>query len=213
MLPRVLDPLERTSEVLFGLIMVLTFTGSVSVAEAGYAEVRSTLIAAIGCNLAWGIVDAVMYLMSAFMGRARALTIYRTVRGTQDPITAHTLIREALPSVVSATLTDAEVQSLHERLRRQPEPTDEIRLRPRDFVGAAGVFLLVFLSTFPVVVPFLIVSDPLRAMRLSNAVAVILLFIAGWSLGRHAGMAGWRVGGLTVTAGVVLVALTMALGG
>jgi len=36
---RVLDPLDRISEVLFGLIMVLTFTGSLRVAEAGHGKV------------------------------------------------------------------------------------------------------------------------------------------------------------------------------
>jgi hypothetical protein len=49
---RVLEPIERISEVLFGLIMVLTFTGSLSAAESGHAEVRAMLIGAIGCNLA-----------------------------------------------------------------------------------------------------------------------------------------------------------------
>ena len=54
---------ERIAEVLFGLIMVLTFTGSLSVAEAERAEVRTMLVGALGCNLAWGIIDAVLYLM------------------------------------------------------------------------------------------------------------------------------------------------------
>ena len=53
----VLDPIERISEVLFGLIMVLTFTGSLSVAEAGREDVRVMLLGALGCNLAWGIID------------------------------------------------------------------------------------------------------------------------------------------------------------
>jgi len=35
-----LDPVERISEVLFGLIMVLTFIGWLSVAEAGRGDVR-----------------------------------------------------------------------------------------------------------------------------------------------------------------------------
>ena len=61
---RVLEPNERISEVLFGLIMVLTFTGSLSVAEADRAEVRTMLIGALGCNLAWGIIDGVLYVMS-----------------------------------------------------------------------------------------------------------------------------------------------------
>ncbi len=37
---RVLEPNERISEVLFGLIMVLTFTGSLSVAEAARRMAR-----------------------------------------------------------------------------------------------------------------------------------------------------------------------------
>ena len=60
---RVLDPSERIAEVLFGLIMVLTFTGSLSIADAGENDVRVMLIGALGCNLAWGLIDAVLYLM------------------------------------------------------------------------------------------------------------------------------------------------------
>ena len=37
---RVLDPLERFSEIVFGLIMVLTFTCALGVAEAGREDVR-----------------------------------------------------------------------------------------------------------------------------------------------------------------------------
>jgi hypothetical protein len=49
---RVLDPLERFSEIVFGLIMVLSFTCALSVAEAGREGVRAMFIGAIGCNLA-----------------------------------------------------------------------------------------------------------------------------------------------------------------
>jgi hypothetical protein len=48
---RVLDPIDRVSEVLFGLIMVLTFTSSLSVAEAG-REMCARCSLALGCNLA-----------------------------------------------------------------------------------------------------------------------------------------------------------------
>ena len=51
---RILDPMDRISEVLFGLIMALTFTCTLGVAAA---EVRTMLIGALGCNLAWGIID------------------------------------------------------------------------------------------------------------------------------------------------------------
>jgi Trk-type K+ transport system membrane component len=50
---RVLDPIERVSEVIFGLLMAMTFIGSLSVATAGREEVRTMMITALGCNLAW----------------------------------------------------------------------------------------------------------------------------------------------------------------
>ena len=73
----VLDPNERIAEVLFGLIMVLTFTGSLSVAEADRAEVRTMLIGALGCNLAWGVIDAVLYLMGSLSEKGTGLLAFR----------------------------------------------------------------------------------------------------------------------------------------
>jgi hypothetical protein len=50
---RVLDPMDRISEVLFGLIMALTFTCTLGVVTADNIQVRTMLFAALGCNLAW----------------------------------------------------------------------------------------------------------------------------------------------------------------
>src|SRR3954465_1867820 len=89
---RVLEPIDRVSEVLFGLIMVLTFTGSLSVAEAGRDDVRTMLIGALGCNLAWGIIDAVLYLMGCLAEKGRGLSAFRAVRKSNDPTQAQRLI-------------------------------------------------------------------------------------------------------------------------
>src|SRR5262247_4234038 len=88
---RVLEPHERISEVLFGLIMVLTFTGSLSVAEAGREDVRAMLIGAIGCNLAWGIIDGVLYLMGCLAEKGRNLMAYQAVRHASNPQQAQRL--------------------------------------------------------------------------------------------------------------------------
>src|SRR5438477_12695870 len=82
---RVLEPIDRVSEVLFGLIMVLTFTGSLSVAEAGRDDVRTMLIGALGCNLAWGIIDGALYLMVCLADKGRAMVTFRAVRKAADP--------------------------------------------------------------------------------------------------------------------------------
>jgi hypothetical protein len=210
---RLLDPLERTSEILFGLIMVLTFTSSIDVALGGRGETRTVLVGAVACNLAWGLVDAVMFLITKLMGRARDLATLRAIRAAHHPDAAQSLILGALPPVVSAVLSPSEVATLHQRLSQSGESHSELQLETGDLVAAAGVFLLVFLSTFPVVIPFLLIREPAVALRTSNAIALVMLFATGWSLGRYAGRPGWRTGLSMVAIGVVLVATTMALGG
>jgi VIT1/CCC1 family predicted Fe2+/Mn2+ transporter len=210
---RVLDPSERTSELLFGLIMVLTFTGSLSVAQSGRADVRDMLIAALGCNLAWGIIDAVFYLMGSFAERSADLTIYRTVRGAASQAEAHALIAEALPPVVAAVLRPSELAQLSERVCALPEPPPYARLTAADWRGATAVCLLVFLSTFPVALPFMVIGDAATALRLSNAIAVLMLFVAGIAYGRAVGRSQLLVGLGMVGLGGALVAITIALGG
>jgi VIT1/CCC1 family predicted Fe2+/Mn2+ transporter len=68
---------------------------------------------------------------------------------------------------------------LRERLTKLPESTERPRLVKEDWIGALGVFLLVFLSMFPVVVPFIFMSNALLALRISNGIAIVLLFLAG----------------------------------
>jgi len=210
---RVLEPSERISEVLFGLIMVLTFTGSLSVADAGRDDVRAMLVGALGCNLAWGIIDGVLYLMGSLAGKGRDLKTYRAVRKTSDPKKAQRLIAEALPSVVASVLQPTELEAMHQRLQKLPEPPERARLSGSDWRGAMGVFLLVFLSTFPVAVPFIFMQSTMTAMRVSNAIAIVMLFIAGFAYGRCVGRGPLVFGISMVVLGGILVSLTIALGG
>lgn len=208
-----LDPIDRVSEVLFGLIMVLTFTGSLSVAEADRDEVRTMLIGALGCNLAWGIIDAILYLMGCLAARGGGLRTLHAVRSATDPGTAHRLIAGALPPVVASVLGPDELESLHQRLKRLPEPPGRARLNRDDWLGGVSVFLWVFLSTFPVVIPFIVMDSVQPAMRMSNGIAVVMLFITGFAFGRCAGRHPWLTGVSMFLLGMALVAMTIALGG
>jgi len=210
---RVLDPVDRVSEVLFGLIMVLTFTGSLSVVEAGREDVRTMLIGALGCNLAWGVIDAVLYLMGCLAEKGKGLQTFRAVRKATDPNQAHRLIAGALPSLVASILKPSELEAMHQRLKELPEPPKHARFHKEDWLGAIGVFLLVFLSTFPVVIPFIFMHNTGPALRVSNGIAIVMLFITGHAFGRITGLHAWFFGISMVVLGFVLVGLTMALGG
>jgi VIT1/CCC1 family predicted Fe2+/Mn2+ transporter len=210
---RVLDPVERMSEVLFGLIMVLSFTGSISVADAGREDVRAVLVGALGCNLAWGLIDAVMYLLTLVIERRRNRSIGQAVRASRDPAQGRRLIAEALPEPLDELFGEDGLELVRAKLAAMPAPVATRVLRRLDWLRALGVFLLVFLSTFPVVLPFLFVRPLPLAMRVSNGVAIAMLYLVGHSLGRHAGIGPARTGLAMVAIGVVLVALTIALGG
>ena len=210
---RVLEPIDRVSEVLFGLIMVLTFTGSLSVAEAGRDDVRAMLVGALGCNLAWGIIDAVLYLMGILADKGRALTTLRALQHTHEPENGRSILAGALPSLIASVMEPAHLESLRERLARLPAPPARASLTRDDWRGAAGVFLLVFVSTFPVAIPFMVMRNAGPAMRVSNTVAVVLLFFTGYAFGRLTGHRPAVVGLSMVVLGLVLVGLTMALGG
>ncbi len=210
---RVLDPIDRVSEVLFGLIMVLTFTGSLSVAEAGRDDVRTMLIGALGCNIAWGIIDAMLFLMGCLAEKGHSLMTYVAVRGAADPREAQRLIAAALPPVVASILEPAELEVMHRRLLQLPGPPARARLSKDDWLGSLGVCLIVFASTFPVVIPFVFMHKLGPALRVSNAIAIVLLFLTGHAFGRMTGWHPWLVGMAMVVLGAALVGMTMALGG
>jgi hypothetical protein len=209
----VLDPIDRVSEILFGLIMVLTFTGSLSVAEAGRAEVREMLVGALGCNLIWGLIDGVFYLMGCLAERGHRLRIFREVRRTTDPAEGQRLIAGALPPALASLLQPAELESMRVRLKTLPEPPRLARLPKEDWLGAGGVFLLVFLSTFPVVVPFTFMKDVTLALRISNGIAIAMLFGMGYAFGNLTGRRPAWAGVGMVVFGSALVSATIALGG
>jgi hypothetical protein len=209
---RVLDPVERFSEIIFGLVMVLTFTGSLAVAESGREEVRDMLVAALGCNVAWGIVDGVMYVVTSIVQRARLNAVYAGIRAA-SPDAGRAIVLAALPEGVAAVADESDAERLAARVRSLPEAPRGAALTWGDLSGALRSCILVVAATFPPTIPFLLVDDVARALRLSNAVAVVSLFVAGFSLGKATGVGPWRLGLAMVVLGAALVALAIALGG
>src|ERR1700758_1117889 len=166
--------------------MAVTIVGSLSIATAGQNETRTVMTAALGCNLAWGLVDAVMYLVRTLTERRRNLRLAKQATAS-DPDTAHRLIMGALPEHVAAITGPPELEGMRRRLIDRPPATRG--LGRDDYLAAVGIFLLVVGATFPVVVPFLATRDLALAMQLSCAITLAMLFAAGLALGRHAGHA------------------------
>lgn len=210
---RVLDPIDRFSEILFGLIMVLTVTCSLSVTGADRGSVHTMLLGAIGCNLAWGIIDAMFYLMACMSERGHKYKLLRRVRRSADAAAGRHIIASAMPPLLASLLPVSHLELLRQKLVQMADPAGQRWLTRHDWYASFWVFLLVFLSTFPPVIPFIVIHQPWLALRVSNGIGILMLFALGCVFGRHAGKNPWRVGVAMVALGVAMVSLTIRLGG
>lgn len=209
----VLSPVERFSEALFGLIMTLSITGTMSVVAEGREDVKVMILSVLGCNIAWGIIDGVLYLLGVISERGRSYAFTKRARTIRDREEAREALSEVLPSPIAEALLPEDVVEIQKRLANIPEPPQRRMLTSRDILGALAVFLLVVLSCVPVIIPFFFIQDPLPALRVSNAVAIILLFVGGYNFARYAGLKKVPTGLVMVVLGIAMVGITIALGG
>ena len=206
----VLSPIDRLTELLYGIILVLTFTGTLRVASQGKDDVRTTLSAAVGCSLAWGFVDGSMYVFSCLVSRNRSYSLTRKLR--DEPAAARTALMASVPSVVAQALSSAEWDRVVAALARINVPPPA-RVKRDDLVGGVVIFLLANVALLPLAAPYALIADLALAQRVSNALALALLFAVGYGLGRYVGERPLRVALLLVAFGLALVAATIALGG
>lgn len=210
---RILDPMERISEVLFGLIMALSFTLTVGVATADNIKIQTMLWAALGCNLAWGIIDAGVYLMTRVNERGRRILSLRELRETPDAAAARSKIADAMPPLLASVMSSEQLEIIRDKLQHLPDSPQRPALTKRDGLGALAVCLLSFLCTFSIVIPFLIIGDGRLALRASNAIAIAMLFVCGYAFGQRSGLSPWATGLSMVAFGCALVGVGIALGG
>jgi len=203
-----LDPIDRVSEILFGLIMAVTIVGSAAIASGEANPGRAATIAALGCNIAWGLVDAVMYLLRTATERTHLRRIGLEVQRA-DSEAARSVIAASLPDFVRAITGDEEIEGMRRRIQGL-QPQGQRTLGAGDFLEAFGIFLLVVIATFPVALPFLIMSDTRLAMQVSRVITLVMLCVLGFALGRYAGYRKPIYTGLAMAA---LIAMVKALGG
>lgn len=123
------------------------------------------------------------------------------------------MIARALPAHFAAITGRDEIEGMRRRLLALQIEGHAV-LRIRDFVEAVGIFVLVVIATFPVVLPFLLTTNVRLAMRMSRLITLCMLFLRGMQLGRYAGYAKpARTGFMMALLGAALIATVMALGG
>jgi hypothetical protein len=213
---RYLDPASRLGEILFGLIMVLTVTLTAGLSvEEGRAGVRQLLLSAIGCNIAWGLIDGIMYIMNCLTERSGKSRLVQAVQTAPNPAAALNIVRSEVKSAFEAVSRPEDREGLCQAILKHlthAQPL-KVRITMPDFYGAVACFGLVFFSCLPAAVPFLIVSNPTRALRISNGILIVLLFLVGQKWAQHSGVNRLAAGMAMVVIGLALVGVAILLGG
>lgn len=214
---RHLDPGSRMGEVLFGLIMTLTFTlgAGMVIEEEGSEGVREMLIAILGCNLAWGVIDGIFYVLGRLFERGRMLRLRLKAREAGSADEARALVADELDELIWRVTDEEQRRSLYDtivrRMRTDPLPFN--RLRKDDVLGGLAAGWLVFACSVPAVLPFLFLNDPRLALRVSNVLLLLLLFFVGYRFAKDTMARPVLTGAAFLLVGLVLVVVTIALGG
>lgn len=208
----VLDPVDRLTEIMFGLLMALTFTGTMSVTVGAGGSINSVLLAALGCNVAWGMIDGIMYLLATATERARAHSVILDLKRAPPPL-AREMVRDALPGNAGESLADRDADTLVDLVRKVELPAKPALLTGNDVRAAFAIMVLVILATIPPILPFVVFADLPVAMRFSNLTAVVMLVAIGIALDRVMKNDRWLMRLVVPVIGVAMVAVTILLGG
>ena len=213
---RHLDPASRLGEIVFGLIMVLsvTLTAGLTVKE-GKSGVRQLLVAALGCNIAWGIIDGIMYVMNCMAERSVQARLTRAIQSAPDPHGALDIIRDEVEPELEALAGPEDRETFYRATLKHLSQGGVPRtgLEKSDVHGGLACFWLVFVSCLPAAAPFLVFSDPTRALRVSNFLLLAMLYVVGRKWAAYANTNRLGTGLAMVAVGLLLVGVAIALGG
>jgi VIT family len=211
-----LESSEIFTEVLFGLIMVLTFTlGAGLIVKEGHEATTKMLWGIIGCNVAWGIIDGVMYVMNSMFERSRKARLLQAIQGATNEADSLAIIGKALDDRLAPITSPAERKNLYREVRKRlatviPERT---RVQKSDIYGAIANFCLVLISAIPAVLPFLLIDDRFLALRVSNVLLLTMLFLVGYRWAQATNSNPWVTGSTFAAVGLILVGIAIPLGG
>ena len=211
-----LDPADRLGEVLFGVIMVLTVTLTAGfAADTGKEGVRELLFAAIGCNIAWGFIDGIMYVMSCITERGSQARLIASIQNAQTDAAVLEIVRQAVDAKFDLLTESDERNALYQSIvvHARSRSAGRVTVKKEDLLGAIACFWLVFISCLPAALPFLIFSTPYIALRVSNLLLVVMLFFIGMRWAYYVCASRIGTGLIMAALGLVLVGVAIAFGG
>jgi VIT1/CCC1 family predicted Fe2+/Mn2+ transporter len=206
---RAFSPVDSLTEVLAGVVMALTVSVSVYTASGRAIPQRELVEAVLGCNLAWGIFDGLLFVVAQRASRARRTKLREALRTATSDEAARRVLGEELDEALTPFV---DVVGLRAHLAHaEADASDPHRLDV--WRGGVSLGLLETVSAVPVILPLVLMARPQEAIWVSSALGVLLMAVAGWRVARWNGQPVLLLGVLTPLLGALLVVACLWLGG
>ena len=221
---RLLDPVDRLTEAMYSVLIVLTFTLAFQISQERDAapapeeasQISQLFLAALGCAVAWGLIDGIMYIATAMFDRGQSHRLVEAIRSATTAQEGETLLAGQLDDELSSITTADERARFYQDLYARLKGTalKPVGFERADFAGALGVALVAIGAAVPVLLPLLVSqSHPMLAMRTSNAIAATMLFAMGYQWGKYVGAVPWKMGLVFLLVAIIMLAIAIPLGG
>lgn len=223
-LERLLDPIDLLSQAIYSILIVLTFTlafriarfGAGALATASSEQINQLLIAAVGAALAWGVIDGIMYVLMSVFERSERHRLLQGILSAQTEQEGLDAIQAELEHILEPITKESDRRDLYRDVLAHLREGElrPVGLKREDIVGGLGSVLVAVGAALPSIAPLaLIRNNPFLAIRASNVVSFIMLFILGYRWGAYTGANPWKTGLLLVAVGVIMTLVAIYLGG
>jgi len=222
-LQRFLDPIDRITEAIYAVLIVMTFTMAYRAIDASAFPtqpvsqlVTQLAIAAFGCAVAWGIIDGAMFILLSMLERGENTRLLTKMKKAPNEQAAIGVISDHFDESLETIMSEEEREQFYQQayLRLRDNEPKQIGFKREEFLGALGVLLIAIIVTLPVVLPLIIFrTDANLALRASNLMAIVMLFIFGDRWAKYAGSNRLKMGLLLAGLGVAMVLVAIPLGG
>jgi len=177
------------AEAFYGIWMVVVVTSTIRAVDQPTADtVRVMMGAALGVNIAWGIIDGLTVMWANMVDRTKELELVNSLRTDHGDRALRDRVDRALRGTIVGNLSMEQRTRVVEMLEGG-QPMEEVRVRSgrEDYEAAVATALINFVLIFPVTLPYILfMNDLTLAMRTSQVIALLLFAGLGYAYARNA---------------------------
>ena len=201
-------------ELLYGFIMALIFVSAAQFEIMHFSSNTDLILAIIGMNTAWGIVDMVIFSLVDRFDQREYVRIIESKEDVDDEY-----IKKLIHYNLSGTLIDVldekdEIRIVKEILRSRLEPEEDLKKERRSlYIGNFLCFVYTISTVIPVSIPLLLIEDMGTACLWSSLVSAAFMFLIGYLMHEYTGVNKWLMGLIVASIGMGITFLALILGG